>query len=63
MSHIPPLERHCGSWVVTVRDTGEVVGEFFDRRNVERFNPAKVVIETAYQYLVRLNKTIREKSL
>ena len=54
--HIPPLEWHCGSWVITRRDTGEVIGEFFERRNVERFNPARVTIQTAAQYLAGLNR-------
>jgi hypothetical protein len=51
---IPELEEHCGSWVVSRLD-GEVVGEFFDRRIVERFDPKKVIIETAMQYLGRIN--------
>lgn len=55
---IPALEHHCGSWVVSRKDTGEVVGEFFNRSNVEKFNPEKVVIETALQYLNRVNAAI-----
>ncbi len=53
--HIPALERHCGSWVVSRKDTGAVVGEFYDRRIVERFNPDKVTVETALKYLCRIN--------
>lgn len=55
---LPALEHYCGSWIVT-RRTGEVIGEFFDRRNVERFNPATCLIETAAQYLGRVNAEIR----
>lgn len=55
MNHIPPLEHHCNSWVVTRKATGEVIGEFYNRRNVERFNPDKVTIQTATQYLASLN--------
>jgi len=53
---IPPLEPHCGSWVVTRKSDGQVIGEFFHRRSVERFNPEKVLIETAAQYMGRLNR-------
>ena len=56
---IPELEPHCGSWVVTRRDTGEVIGEFFHRPNVEKCNPDRVTIETALQYLVRINRGIK----
>ena len=51
---VPPLDRWSGSWVVTRRSDGKVIGEFYDRRNVERFNSTKVVVETAHQYLVRV---------
>jgi hypothetical protein len=61
--HVPPLEAHCGSWVVTRRATGEVIGEFYDRRNVARFNPATCLIETAQQYLGRVNRAIKEASV
>lgn len=54
MTHIPPLEHHCNSWVVTRKATGEVIGEFYNRRNVEKFNPEKVTIQTAAQYLASL---------
>lgn len=54
--NVPELEHHCGSWVVTRRSTGEVIGEFFVRANVGRFDPEKVLIETAVQYLARVNR-------
>lgn len=52
---IPELERHCGSWIVSRRDTGEVAFETFERSVVERLDPAKAIIETAAQYLGRLH--------
>jgi hypothetical protein len=61
MIEIPELERHCGSWVLTRKATGEVIGEFFDRRTVERFNPATVRAETALQYLIRFNREVAAK--
>lgn len=57
---IPELEHHCGSWVVSRKSTGEVIGEFYERSNVEKFNPATCLIETALQYLYRLNREIAE---
>lgn len=56
---VPALEPHCGSWIVSRRSTGEVIGEFFKRSNVEQFNPATCLIETAAQYLGRINAAIR----
>jgi len=56
MIKIPELESFCGSWVVS-RKNGEVVGEFFERANVEKFNPATCYVETAYQYLCRINRS------
>ena len=58
-SHVPSLEPHCGSWVATRRATGEVIGEFYDRANVARFDPAKVLLQTAAQYLGALNARIK----
>lgn len=55
MRHIPELEHHCNSWVVTRKADGQVIGEFFNRKNVEQFNPEKVTIETTLQYLCRIN--------
>ena len=56
---IPKLEQGCGSWVVTRKATGEVIGEFFDASSVAKFNPEKVVIETFHQYLCRINRQIK----
>lgn len=57
---IPELEHSCGSWVVTRKKDGTVIGEFFKRQRdfVERFNLEKVTVETTLQYLVRINKEI-----
>jgi hypothetical protein len=57
---IPVLEPYCNSWIVTRRATGEVIGEFFIRSTVERFNPVFCRIETAAQYLGRINREIRK---
>lgn len=47
------------SWILTRHATGEIIGEFYDPANVAKFDPAKVRIETAYEYLIRLNQEIR----
>ncbi len=57
MIHIPTLEPRCNSWVVS-RKNGEVVGEFYERRNVEKFNPETCIVETALTYLGRANQAI-----
>lgn len=58
---IPPLEPHCGSWIVS-RKSGAVIGEFYRRRDVEKFNGATCFAETAAQYLGRLNREIEQSN-
>lgn len=55
--HVPELDQYCGSWVVSHHD-GSVIGEFYDRSDVERFNAATCRVETAAQYLGRINTAI-----
>lgn len=55
MKHIPELEHNCGSWVVSRKADGQVIGEFFNVNNVKKFNPNKVIVETTLQYLCRIN--------
>lgn len=50
----------AGSWVITRKASGEVIGEFYDRSIVARFNPDTCLIETALAYLQRINRAIRE---
>lgn len=57
MISIPPLESYCNSWVV-IRRTGEVVGEFHNRKFVGRFNPATCYVLTTAQYLEMVNRII-----
>lgn len=58
---IPNLPPHCNSWIVTRKADGQVIGEFYNRKNIERFNPEKVLIQTADVYLASLNQ--KEKQL
>lgn len=51
---IPELDRYSNSWVVSRNNVA--IGEFFDQSIVEKFDQRKCTIETAYQYLVRINK-------
>lgn len=56
-SEIPPLPPRCGSWVVTSPD-GRVF-ELFDRTNVKRAAADGWRIETAIDYLHRINTEIK----
>lgn len=56
---IPELRPHEGSWIAIRRASGEVIGEFFDRRNVARFNPATVEIRTIGDHLARINASAK----
>jgi hypothetical protein len=58
MNHVPKLDHLSGSWIITRIKDGSVVGEFYDINNVSRFNPETCNIETAYQYLTRINKEL-----
>lgn len=58
MTAIPPLTRDCNSWVAT-SPSGRVL-EFFTRRNVEKAAAAGWRIETASDYLYRINREIQE---
>lgn len=58
--HIPELDHFSNSWIVTRIKDGSVIGEFYERSNVEKFNPATCRVETAYQYLTRINRTLKE---
>ncbi len=52
---IPPLPRHCGSWVVVRRATGKSVLETFSRSVAERINQAAYEVVTAAEWLGRVN--------
>lgn len=56
--------RHAdgNSWIVSRRATGEVIGEFFEWRQVSRFDPRTCLIEISSQYLERINKEIASAS-
>lgn len=59
MATVPDLEPHCGSWLISERDSGTAVLELFERSTVERINQEKYRVETAAQYLGRVNAAIR----
>ena len=56
---VPELKHGCKSWVATRKATGEVIGEFFVRASVEKFNPKTVLVETTADYLARYNVEVR----
>lgn len=53
---LPPLPPGCGSWIVSRKDTGEVVGEFFSARTVGRIDQTRFNVESALDYLARINR-------
>jgi len=61
---IPPLPRHCGSWIIVNRATGKAICETVDRSFVESIGDmvvaGRIEVLTAAEYLGRLNATIRE---
>jgi hypothetical protein len=57
---IPDLESNCGSWVVVSRATGKPVLETFERRTAEAINQSAYEVLTTLQWLVRLNRSIKE---
>ena len=54
-NHIPDLDHYSGSWVVSRVKDGSVIGEFYERSNVEKFSPETCIIETSLEYLQRVN--------
>lgn len=56
MIHIAELEHVSGSWIITRINDGSVIGEFYERSNVEKFNPLTCRVETSLQYLSRINR-------
>ena len=62
MSNIPELERHCGSWVVVDRATGDSVLETFSRALAEAINQERYEVLTALQWLVRFNAMCKAAS-
>lgn len=44
---------------MTRRDTGNVVGEFYSPALVLKFNLAVVLVETAHDYLCRVNVSLK----
>lgn len=55
MIYIPELPHNCNSWVVKRLDSDEIIGEFFERSNVEKFDPMKHIVITTLDHLQRLN--------
>lgn len=51
----PELERHCGSWVVVDRATGEAVMETFSRVVADAINQTRYRVVTAAAWLASLN--------
>jgi hypothetical protein len=57
------MARAAGSWVVSRIATGEAIFETFDPATAERINRKLYQVETALEYLVRINRKIAERRL
>lgn len=53
---VPPLEHHCGSWVVVSRADNTAVLETFSRSVAEKINQEKYRVLTTLQWLASLNQ-------
>jgi hypothetical protein len=56
---IPPLEPHCGSWIIVRRSTATPVLETFERVTAERINLTAYAVYTAAQWLGTMNRAIK----
>ena len=56
----PELEDGSGSWIVTHPTIKDRVFEFFERENAAFVFARGWNVETAMQYLVRINRAIKE---
>lgn len=54
----PALEPWCGSWIVTRRDTGAAVLETWSKEIADAINARVYRVETAAQYLGRINTEV-----
>ena len=52
---VPPLERHCGSWIIVSKATGKPVFETFNRSTAEKVDFGAYEVLTAAQWLARFN--------
>ena len=57
---IPKLELGCNSWVVSYK-TGEVIGEFTDEGIVGSFRKDECNVETANQFLKKVDERIVDR--
>lgn len=53
---IPPLEHGSGSWVVIRNSDGQAIGEFVNRKHLERFDASQVTVKTVGDYLAGLSR-------
>lgn len=57
----PALEPvRCNSWIVVDRATGRPVLETYNRATASAINQARYEVLTAYAWLVRFNRSLRE---
>ena len=55
----PPLEGHCGSWIIVSKATGAPVLETHNRAVADKINREAYEVLTALQWLSRFNASLR----
>ena len=51
----------CNSWVITRTSDGRAIFETFSATVAGRINRDAYTVETAWEYLARINRTLREQ--
>jgi len=59
---VPPLEPHCGSWIIIDRATGRAVFETWSWRTAAAVNFDRYEVLTAAQHLGEVNRAYRAKA-
>lgn len=58
---VPPLPHGCGSWIVRRKRDKGVIGEFYKKENVEKFNGETCEAISSLEYLYELNEKIKNE--
>lgn len=51
----------CNSWIITRTSDGLAIFETYSATVADRINRDVYTVETAWEYLARINRTIREQ--
>jgi hypothetical protein len=51
----------CNSWIITRTSDGRAIFETFSEKVADRINRDVYTVETAWEYLARINRAVREQ--